>query len=75
MVESISRVGLKRPITVAARKGNEPEEYDRLRPGRLEAFIELGQREIPAVIINAEENDCMGHEPRGELRQTTAPTN
>lgn len=60
MVDSISRVGLKRPITVAARKDTDPAEYDLVcGQGRLEAFIELGQSEIPAVIIEADESDCL----------------
>ncbi|MDX2251991.1 MAG: plasmid partitioning protein RepB C-terminal domain-containing protein [Nitrospira sp.] len=60
MVESISKVGLKRPITVAARTGTQPQEYDLVcGQGRLEAFIELGQAEIPAIIIEAAESDCL----------------
>lgn len=60
MVESIAKVGLKRPITVAVRKNTNPAEYDLVcGQGRLEAFVELGQSEIPAVIIQAEESDCL----------------
>jgi ParB family transcriptional regulator, chromosome partitioning protein len=27
--------------------------------GRIEAFIQLGQTEIPAIVIEAEESDCL----------------
>jgi ParB family chromosome partitioning protein len=56
MMDSIAKVGLKRPITVA-RRG---ERYDLVcGQGRLEAFRELGQSSIPAVIIEAESEDCL----------------
>ncbi len=60
MIDSIARIGLKRPITVAKRPGSDPVEYDLVcGQGRLEAFIELKQSEIPAIIINANESDCL----------------
>ena len=60
MVDSISRVGLKRPITVAARNGTDDAQYDLVcGQGRLEAFIQLKQDAIPAIIINADESDCL----------------
>lgn len=60
IVENISRVGLKRPITVSRRSGTEPAEYDLVcGQGRLEAFIQLGQNKIPAIVINANERDCL----------------
>jgi ParB family chromosome partitioning protein len=60
MVESISQVGLKRPITVAARNGKDDGQYDLVcGQGRLEAFIQLKQDAIPAIIINADETDCL----------------
>jgi ParB family chromosome partitioning protein len=60
MVESIARIGLKRPITVTRRAGAEPAEYDLVcGQGRLEAFIELKQGSIPAIIIDADESDCL----------------
>jgi ParB family chromosome partitioning protein len=56
MVESIAKVGLKRPITVARRDGR----YDLVcGQGRLEAFRELGQTAIPAVVIEADAEDCL----------------
>lgn len=60
MVESIVRVGLKRPITVALRRGADPAEYDLVcGQGRLEAFIVLKQETIPAIIIDADESECL----------------
>ncbi len=60
MVENIARIGLKRPITVAPRAGTEPPEYDLVcGQGRLEAFIELKQDRIPAIVIEANETDCL----------------
>lgn len=60
MVESIARVGLKRPITVTLRADTDPAEYDLVcGQGRLEAFIELKQGAIPAIVIEADESDCL----------------
>src|ERR1700720_1636943 len=57
LVTSIAHLGLKKPITVS-RRGTEPE-YDLVcGQGRLEAFIALGQSEIPAIVIEASEEDC-----------------
>src|SRR5712672_2663375 len=57
LVTSIAHLGLKKPITVS-RRGTEPE-YDLVcGQGRLEAFIALGQSEIPAIIIEASQEDC-----------------
>ena len=60
MVENIARIGLKRPITVAPRPRTVPREYDLVcGQGRLEAFIELKQDRIPAIVIDADESDCL----------------
>jgi ParB family chromosome partitioning protein len=61
IVQSIARVGLKRPITVSPRKAEtDSASYDLVcGQGRVEAFIQLGQAEIPAVVIEAEESDCL----------------
>jgi len=60
MVENIAKIGLKRPITVAQRAGTDPAEYDLVcGQGRLEAFMELQQDAIPAIIIDADESDCL----------------
>lgn len=56
LVKSIANLGLKRPITVSARPGGG---YDLIcGQGRLEAYVALGQDEIPAVITEASEEDC-----------------
>jgi ParB family transcriptional regulator, chromosome partitioning protein len=57
---SIGAVGLKRPITVAVRRRPEGTEYDLVcGQGRLEAYQSLGQSSIPALIIEAEVEDCL----------------
>jgi ParB family chromosome partitioning protein len=60
IVDSIAAVGLKRPITVAVRSGQEGVRYDLVcGQGRLEAFRELGQAAIPAVVVEAGGEDCL----------------
>src|SRR5260370_10900648 len=61
IVQSIARVGLKRPITVSPRKAEaDSASYDLVcGQGRVEAFIQLGQTQIPAIVIEAEESDCL----------------
>ena len=61
IVQSIARVGLKRPITVSPRKAeNDSASYDLVcGQGRVEAFIQLGQTQISAIVIEAEESDCL----------------
>jgi len=57
LVASIAHLGLKKPITVSKRK--EGGGYDLVcGQGRLEAFIALGQKQIPAVVIEASREDC-----------------
>lgn len=56
LVTSIAHLGLKKPITVSRRNGHG---FDLVcGQGRLEAFIALGQKEIPAIVIEASEEDC-----------------
>src|SRR5258707_15555748 len=61
IVQSIARVGLKRPITVSPRKAEtDSASYDLVcGQGRVEAFIQLGQTKFPAIVIEAEESDCL----------------
>jgi len=55
LVDSISKVGLKKPITVtAAAEGRFSLVCGQ---GRLEAFIELEQDCIPAILIDASQED------------------
>ena len=57
LVDSIAHLGLKKPITVSQRPGRA--RFDLVcGQGRLEAFIALGQSEIPAIIVDASEEDC-----------------
>ena len=57
LVTSIAHLGLKKPITVSQRPGKP--RYDLVcGQGRLEAFAALGQPEIPAIVIDAAEDDC-----------------
>lgn len=60
LVENISKIGLKRPITVTERdRDNEGLLYQLLcGQGRLEAFQVLEQDKIPCVIVDAQEEDC-----------------
>ncbi|GBQ56947.1 plasmid partitioning protein RepB C-terminal domain-containing protein [Komagataeibacter swingsii] len=60
IVDSIARIGLKRPITVTRRAGADGPFYDLVcGQGRLEAFLELGETEIPALVVNADMEDCL----------------
>src|SRR3954469_13299872 len=57
LVTSIAHLGLKKPITVAARQ--DGSGYDLVcGQGRHEAFLALGESEIPAVVIDASHEDC-----------------
>jgi ParB family transcriptional regulator, chromosome partitioning protein len=57
IVTNISRVGLKKPITIARREG-EDGVYDLVcGQGRLEAFVALGQIEVPAIVVEAPKED------------------
>jgi ParB family transcriptional regulator, chromosome partitioning protein len=57
LVTSISHLGLKKPITVSKRP--DGSGYDLVcGQGRIEAFIALGQSEIPAVMIEATLEEC-----------------
>ncbi len=54
IVNSIKNLGLKMPITVSLRAENEPAglKYDLVcGQGRIEAFIALGHKEIPANVV------------------------
>lgn len=60
IVNNIEAVGLKRPITVSRHDGPGGARYDLVcGEGRLEAFQMLGQTEIPAVIVEASESECL----------------
>ena len=60
VVESISELGLKRPITVALREKDGEPTYELVcGQGRLEAYKLLEQTEIPAIVILATPEDCL----------------
>lgn len=60
IVKNIEAVGLKRPITVSRRTGPDGPIYHLVcGEGRLSAFQMLQQREIPAVVIEASEDECL----------------
>jgi ParB family transcriptional regulator, chromosome partitioning protein len=57
LVTSIAHLGLKKPITVSVRP--DPPGYNLVcGQGRLEAFVALGQTEIPAIVLDASQEDC-----------------
>ncbi|WP_421136567.1 ParB/RepB/Spo0J family partition protein [Pseudomonas sp. NFX15] len=57
LVENISALGLKRPITVApTTNGNEAFEIV-CGQGRFEAFQALGEQKIPCIVVSASEAD------------------
>jgi ParB family chromosome partitioning protein len=60
IVENIAELGLKRPITVARRNQTDGPHYELVcGQGRLEAYRELGQENIPALVIEASSEDCL----------------
>ncbi|HEU5047352.1 MAG TPA: ParB N-terminal domain-containing protein [Rickettsiales bacterium] len=60
ITDNILQVGLKRPITVRAASSAEGKRYDLVcGQGRLEAFIACGKAQIPAVVIDATEEQAL----------------
>src|ERR1051325_2727074 len=60
IVQSIQNLGLKKPIQVSLRSAHEAEEpgYDLVcGQGRLEAFVALGHKEIPAIVVEVSKED------------------
>ena len=60
VVESIATVGLKKPITVtrSAPRDDGSETFNLVcGQGRLEAFVALGQKEIPALVRGMSKSD------------------
>ncbi len=57
LVTSIAHLGLKKPITVSLK--GDGSGYDLVcGQGRLEAFVALAQKKIPAIVIQASQDDC-----------------
>lgn len=60
IVENIAQIGLKRPITVTRRAEADGPFYDLVcGQGRLEAYQQLDQKEVPALVVSADTEDCM----------------
>lgn len=61
IVANIANLGLKKPITVSHVSGkNSDARYDLVcGQGRLEAYIELGQSEIPALVVEGTKEDLL----------------
>lgn len=60
IVENIAEIGLKRPITVTRRAEAGGPFYDLVcGQGRLEAYQELGQSLVPALVVSADAEDCL----------------
>jgi len=61
IIENISQVGLKKPITVSRRPDagdGQPPLYDLVcGQRRLEAYVALGEKEIPAIVVAASKED------------------
>ena len=58
---NMTQVGMKRPITVTpSRSKIEGREYDLIcGQGRIEAFVACGQSQIPAIVIDASEEQAL----------------
>jgi ParB family transcriptional regulator, chromosome partitioning protein len=60
ITSNIAELGLKRPITVTRREDTDGPRYDLVcGQGRLEAYQVLGQHEIPALVVEADTEDCL----------------
>lgn len=60
IVENIGAIGLKKPITVARRDTSDGPRYDLVcGQGRLEAYQSLGETTIPAIVREADTEECL----------------
>ena len=60
MAESIRDVGLKRPITLRQGSAAKDKDYDLIcGQGRMEAFMQMGKKAIPAIVIDASEEQAL----------------
>lgn len=60
IVDNIAKLGLKKPITVTRRAEAGGPFYDLVcGQGRLEAYIALGQADVPALVVSADPEDCL----------------
>lgn len=62
IVQSIKNLGLKKPIQVRPRSGRDGEgtDYDLVcGQGRIEAFMALGYKEIPAIVVEVTKEEAL----------------
>jgi ParB family chromosome partitioning protein len=60
IAKNIADVGLKRPITVRIGSHASDRDYDLVcGQGRIEAFQLAGKKQIPAIVINASEEEAL----------------
>src|SRR6186713_2867465 len=60
ITSNIAELGLKKPITVTRRGSADDARFDLVcGQGRLEAYLALGQQEIPAFVVEADTEDCL----------------
>ncbi len=61
ITDNIAKLGLKRPVTVSAAGVRDGEPwYDLVcGQGRLEAYVALGQAEIPALVVEGSREDLL----------------
>jgi ParB family chromosome partitioning protein len=57
IVTNMSKVGLKKPITVAPREGSGGEFDLVCGQGRLEGYVKLGETHVPAIVTSASSED------------------
>lgn len=59
IVTNIQSLGLKKPIVVTPRQGNDGERYLLIcGEGRLKAFRNIGHSEIPAIVMNVDDESA-----------------
>lgn len=60
VAKNIAEVGLKRPITVRHGSHASGKDYDLVcGQGRMEAFQQAGKKQIPAIVIDASEEEAL----------------
>ena len=76
IVESIDKVGLKQPIKVSRTTGADGEVAYNLvcGQGRMEAFLALGQTEIPAIVTDLSEQDSLIESLVENIAPASAPS-
>ena len=75
IVENIRVIGLKKPINVAERTGNDRRFHYQLicGEGRLKTFKILGETHFPALVVNVSDEDAFIMKPGREHRTAGLP--